>query len=88
MIRRKIKPILRETLLDNLDGLTVNELIKKTGVDGDYIRKTLRSMEDVYIDRWYISHRPNRTQAVYCIVKVPEDCPRPTRKQYEKRVNN
>ena len=84
----KVKPNLREILHGYEDGLTINELVVKTGLDGSNLRRVLADMDDVYIDRWSASQHQRPAQAVYCIVKIPEDCPKPAKEPNEKRTYN
>jgi len=74
-------PKLRALLKDS-DGLTVRQLEFALDVDMRTLTKSLKSMPDGYIDRWV---GPNRGQyaAVWCVVEVPEDCPRPNEKNME-----
>jgi hypothetical protein len=88
MTYRKTQPTLRKILLGYEDGLTINELIVKTGLDGSNLRRALADMDDVYIDRWLASQHQKPAQAVYCIVKIPEDCPKPEKAPNEKRTYN
>jgi len=84
----KIKPNLREILHGYEDGLTINDLVVKTSLDGSNLRRVLADMDDVYIDRWSVSQYQRPAQAVYCIVKIPEDCPKPAKEPNEKRAYN
>lgn len=84
----KTKSTLREILHGCEDGLTINDLIAKTGLDGSNLRQVLANMDDVYIDRWLASQYQKPAQAVYCIVKIPEDCPKPAKEPNEKRAYN
>jgi len=88
MTYRKTQPLLREILLGYEDGLTINDLIVKTCLDGSNLRRVLADMDDVYIDRWLASQYQKPAQAVYCIVKIPEDCPKPAKEPNEKRTYN
>ena len=88
MTYRKTQPFLREILLGYEDGLTINDLIVKTCLDGSNLRRALADMDDVYIDRWIASQYQKPAQAVYCIVKIPEDCPKPAKEPNEKRTYN
>jgi hypothetical protein len=88
MTYRKNQPLLREILLGYEDGLTINDLIVKTCLDGSNLRRALADMDDVYIDRWLASQYQKPAQAVYCIVKIPEDCPKPAKEPNEKRAYN
>jgi hypothetical protein len=40
------------------------------------IRKRLKEMPDVYIDRW-LRQNGNAPMAIWCVVVPPADCPRP-----------
>ena len=72
--RSKIRQVLRET-----GGLTVSELSKRVGYsDSKSALTALKSMPDTYIDRWNTDKQ--RWSAVWCVVDVPPDCPRPDRK--------
>ena len=74
-------PKLRALLKDS-DGLTVRQLETALDIDMRTLTKSLNSMPDGYIDRWI---GPNRGQyaAVWCVVEVPEDCPRPNEKNIQ-----
>ena len=65
----------RDVLRENPDGLTVAQIHKITGVLHSAIRYALKAMPDTYIDRWVPSE--NGYASVWCVVDVPEDCPRP-----------
>lgn len=74
-MRRKVKSEIRELLLSNPEGLTIAEICGQLRVDDNHVRKALPSMPDAYIDRWVKSSGPYA--AVWCVVEVPENCPRP-----------
>ena len=74
-------PVIRSLLRECDDGMSVNEIEAKTGIDQDIVRKCLNKMPDAYIDRWIIGKSIPPT-AIWCVVNVPEDCPKP-RKQKE-----
>ena len=60
------------------DGLTVTQIAKELDRSTKYVRHSLKTMRDTYIDRWrYTGSQP---EAVWCIADVPEDCPKPDRK--------
>ena len=63
-------------LLKNSEGLTTRQLQYRLGVDQRTLCKSLKSMPDSYIDRWSGPHR-GQWAAVWCVVEVPEDCPKP-----------
>lgn len=74
-------PVIRELLKKHPDGLTVNELVEFTKIRGSNILRSLKSMPDVYIDRWIVAKQQRREQAVWMVIEVPENCPRPERKK-------
>tara|TARA_R110000868_G_scaffold260154_1_gene518397 strand:+ start:1286 stop:1507 length:222 start_codon:yes stop_codon:yes gene_type:complete len=63
-------------LLTGSDGYTVKEMMASLGVDRRVLTRSLKSMPDVYVDRW---HGPIRGQyaAVWCVAAVPKNCPKP-----------
>jgi len=67
------------------DGLTVVEIVERTEKERRAIDKALLDMPDAYIDRW----TTNRKQwaAVWCVVVVPENCPKPTEKPLDRKRN-
>ena len=69
-------------LLKNSDGLTTKQLQYRLEVDQRTLCKSLKSMPDSYIDRWSGPHR-GQWAAVWCVVEVPEDCPKPDEKNME-----
>ena len=74
-------PIIRAVLHAHPDGLSVADICWKTGIDSKVVRSCLKKMEDTYIDRWLLGRQQRPPEAIWCAVHVPEDCPRPTRKQ-------
>lgn len=90
MKKRDVRGDIRKILRAHPDGLTVSELIFKMQCQDDQIRKALKAMPDVYIDRWVFPTK-GASSAVWCAVEVPEDCPRPSYRerpevQQEKRL--
>jgi hypothetical protein len=69
-------------LLKGSDGLTTKQLQYRLEVDQRTLCKSLKSMPDAYIDRWTGPHR-GQWAAVWCVVEVPEDCPKPDEKNME-----
>jgi len=63
-------------LLRGHEGMTTRQLSYRTDSDMRDITRSLKVMPDSYIDRWT---GPVRGQwaAVWCVVDVPEDCPKP-----------
>ena len=71
--------LIRALLRKAPDGLTVSELIAKTGHQRSYTIRALHKMPDTYIDRWTPVRHTHA--AVWAVVDVPEDCPAPTKAQ-------
>lgn len=67
---------LREMLKRHPDGLGVGEIASRLDIPEPAVRASLKSMPDVYIDRW-IPARNRGWAAIWCAVDVPEDCPKP-----------
>jgi hypothetical protein len=68
----------RVTLRGIPDGITLEDLSELLGRSKYNVRKVLKNMPDVYIDRWEVAPR-GQYKAVWCIVVPPIDCPRPER---------
>ena len=69
-------------LLKDSEGLTTKQLQYRLEVDHRTLCKSLKSMPDSYIDRWTGPHR-GQWAAVWCVVEVPEDCPKPDEKDIQ-----
>jgi hypothetical protein len=77
-MRKSYHHALRELLHRHPDGLTVKEMVLMTKRQESPIRRTLKMMPDVYRDRW-IAKPGRQPSAVFVAIKVPEDCPKPSR---------
>jgi hypothetical protein len=66
---------LRE-LLTGTDGMTTRQLGAYVDSGMRDITRALKVMPDAYIDRWQVKNR-GQYAAVWCVVDVPENCPRP-----------
>ena len=67
-------------ILKTCDGMTVAGLVDLImGISDASVREALKNMPDTYIDRW----TPGRKgwTAVWCVVDVPEDCPKPKKEK-------
>jgi hypothetical protein len=73
-------PEVRRILREHPDGLTTKELAEKMGRELKHLHVTLRAMPDAYIDRWVQLKPQAQWSAVWCVVDVPQDCPRPDRR--------
>jgi len=69
-------------LLQEHEGMTTRQLSVHVGSDLRDITKALKAMPDSYIDRWTGPYR-GQWAAVWCVVEVPEDCPKPNEKNME-----
>ena len=78
-------PAIRALLRGHDDGFTINEIAARTDFKPESVRKALKAMPDVYIDRWQSAVHREPPQAVWCVVVPPEDCPRPDHKQPKRR---
>jgi hypothetical protein len=67
---------IRGTLREIPDGMTLEELSELLNRPKSNVRKVLKAMPDVYIDRWEVAPR-GQYKAVWCVVIPPTDCPRP-----------
>ena len=69
--------IIRELLKRHPDGLKSSDIAKFTGIDFRSVNKSLESVFGVYIDRWEKATYRNTLAAVWVVVDVPENCPKP-----------
>lgn len=57
-------------------GMTAQELGTELSLLAVNVRKSLRTMPDVYVDRWRKGGR-GQYERVWVAVPVPDDCPHP-----------
>lgn len=70
--------LIREVLRAHPEGLTAKEVGAKVKSTQNHAYNAMRAMPDVYIDRW-VQLKPNTPySAVWCVIEVPEDCPKPS----------
>lgn len=69
--------IIRDLLKRHPDGLKSSEIAKLTGIDNRSVNKSLESVFGVYVDRWEKATYRNTLAAVWVVVDVPENCPKP-----------
>lgn len=79
MTRRYTSHVIRELLRENLEGLTKKVLREHTKQTESNLRRVLKGMPDVYIDRWEPAPR-GQWAAVFCCQVPPPDCPKPTKR--------
>lgn len=68
---------IRALLKQHPDGLKSSDISKLTGIDNRSINKSLESVFGVYIDRWEKTTYRNIFAAIWVVVDVPENCPKP-----------
>jgi len=75
-----MKPVrqqrIRKLLRDHPEGMSPYEIAAVTDTHVANVRTALRSMPDVYVDRWRPAKR-GQYEKVWVAVVVPEDCPHP-----------
>jgi hypothetical protein len=69
--------IIRDLLQEYPDGLKSSDIARLTGINNRSVNKSLESVFGVYIDRWEKSTYRNNLAAIWVIVEVPENCPKP-----------
>jgi hypothetical protein len=69
--------IIRDLLKRHPDGLKSSDIAKFTGIEVRSVNKSLESVFGVYIDRWELATYRNTLAAVWVVVDVPENCPKP-----------
>ena len=68
---------IRDLLKKHPDGLKSSDISKLTGIEVRSVNKSLESVFGVYIDRWENATYRNTLAAVWVVVDVPENCPKP-----------
>lgn len=76
--QRKVRELLRQ----NPAGLSPLKIAEITGIHPANVRTALRSMPDVYVDRWAPAKR-GQYEKIYVAVHVPEDCPHPKDREFK-----
>jgi hypothetical protein len=72
------QPEIRKILKAAADGLTVAAVSRAVDKRPCNVQKALRSMPDVYVDRWAPAKAgPHKYAAVYALAEIPEDAPYP-----------
>ena len=75
-----MKPVrqkrIRTLLLSRPEGVTSIEISQEIGDHPANVRKSLKAMPDVYVDRWRLGKR-GQFEKVWVAVPVPDDCPHP-----------
>ena len=69
---------IRKALKTCDDGMTVREIAETLALAPSRIYPLLKNMQVAYVDRWQTTER-GKYEAVYAVVDVPADCPKPGR---------
>ena len=77
--RNKVPMVVRATLRQHTDGMTMTEIANTTGIPYRSIYTAVSSMPDIYIDRWIQPNGAYRYQSVWCVVTPPANCPHPNK---------
>jgi len=82
--------IIRELLKRHPDGLKSSDISKFTGIDNRAVNKALENVFGVYVDRWEKATYRNTLAAVWVVVAVPENCPKPehTGRRSREKIRN
>ncbi len=80
--------IIRDTLKQHPDGLKSSDISKLTGIDKRVVNKALESVFGVYVDRWEKSTHRNTLAAIWVVVDVPDNCPKPNHTGRRTKLNS
>ena len=80
--------IIRELLKQYPDGLKSSDIAKLTGIDNRSVNKSLEGVFGVYVDRWEKSTHRNTLAAIWVVVDVPENCPKPENTGRRTKLNS
>ena len=76
-MRDNIQALIRATLRERPEGLIVRDIASTLDKPRQAIQRGLSLMPDAYIDRWQPAGGPFGYAAVWCVVEVPANCPKP-----------
>ena len=79
---------IRELLKRHPDGLKSSDIAKFIGIDNRSVNKSLESVFGVYVDRWEKSTHRNTLAAIWVVVDVPENCPKPENTGRRTKLNS
>ena len=65
-----------------------SDISRLTGIDNRSVNKSLESVFGVYIDRWEKSTHRNTLAAIWVVVDVPENCPKPENTGRRTKLNS
>ena len=73
---------IRDLLRKHPDGMTARQLEPYFNFKPSDIRRCLKVMPDVYVDRW-VKGKRGQYEKVWVAVRVPENCPHPKDRPYQ-----
>jgi hypothetical protein len=68
--------------------LKSSDISRLTGIDKRVVNKALESVFGVYVDRWEKSTHRNTLAAIWVVVDVPENCPKPENTGRRTKLNS
>ena len=80
--------IIRDTLKQHPDGLKSSDISRLTGIDNRSVNKSLENVFGVYVDRWEKSTYRNTLAAIWVVVDVPDNCPKPNHTGRRTKLNS
>jgi len=82
--------IIRELLKRHPDGLKSSDISKFTGIDNRAVNKALENVFGVYVDRWEKATFRNTLAAIWVVVDVPKNFPKPehTGRRSREKIRN
>jgi hypothetical protein len=81
-------PNIRRLLRRHNDGLTTSQISGTLGINRDSAYRALRNMPDTYIDRWTEAKLREPSEAIWCAIVPPRDCPKPVKKPIKRKEMN
>jgi hypothetical protein len=72
---KMLEHAIRALLLAHPDGMTPGNLAKLVGANRGTVQAILSNTYGFYLDRW--TEANTTYSGVWCVVPVPENCPRP-----------
>jgi hypothetical protein len=80
--------IIRALLKQHPDGLKSSDISRLTGIEVRSVNKSLEGVFGVYVDRWENSTYRNTLAAIWVVVDVPENCPKPNHTGRRTKLNS
>ncbi len=80
--------IIRALLKQHPDGLKSSDISRLTGIEVRSVNKSLEGVFGVYVDRWENSTHRNTLAAIWVVVDVPDNCPKPENTGRRTKLNS